>query len=139
MPTRQRPVAVAIIVRSNRILMIKRSDRPGGISWAFPGGKVEEGEAIERATCREAMEEVGIKCQPRKRLGERTHPQTGRRMHYVLCRYVSGDGVSREPTKISEAKWMTPDEVKASVTSSLFRPVLDYIDTLQEVPVAASH
>jgi len=130
MKSHQQPVAVAIIVRSNRILMIKRSDRSGGVSWAFPGGKVEVGEEIDGATCREVMEEVGIDCRPRKRLGERIHPQTGRRIHYLVCRYVSGDGVSREPRKISEAKWMTPKEVTTSVTSSLFRPVLDYIKTL---------
>jgi len=44
-----------------RVLMLKRStagDHAG--EWCFPGGKIEPGEAPERAAVREAQEEVGM-------------------------------------------------------------------------------
>lgn len=124
------PVTVAIVIRANRVLMIKRAPSSEGLSWVFPGGKVERGEGIEQAAIREVMEEVGVACLPRERLGQRIHPQTGRHVHYVLCGYLSGEGVSREPDKISDVQWMTSAEVAANVTSSLFEPVAAFIRKL---------
>ena len=54
-------VAAALVDRENRVLI---SQRPEGKSlaglWEFPGGKVEPGEAPERALIRELAEELSI-------------------------------------------------------------------------------
>jgi 8-oxo-dGTP diphosphatase len=54
-------VAVAVIVKDNRVLLSKRAENvhQGGL-WEFPGGKVEPGETIEQALIREIREELGI-------------------------------------------------------------------------------
>lgn len=54
-------VAVAVIVKDNRVLLSKRAKNvhQGGL-WEFPGGKFEADESIEQALFREIKEELGI-------------------------------------------------------------------------------
>mgnify|MGYP002714153243 CR=1 FL=1 len=56
-------VAAAVIRGADgRVLIAKRpQDKHQGGLWEFPGGKVEEGEAVERALARELEEELGIR------------------------------------------------------------------------------
>lgn len=55
-------VAAGVIVdRSGRVLIAKRPDHvhQGGL-WEFPGGKLDVGETVQQALCRELSEELGI-------------------------------------------------------------------------------
>lgn len=54
-------VAVAVIVREDRVLIARRPDHvhQGGL-LEFPGGKVEPGETVQQALVREIQEETGL-------------------------------------------------------------------------------
>ncbi|MBH1989286.1 MAG: (deoxy)nucleoside triphosphate pyrophosphohydrolase [Myxococcaceae bacterium] len=53
---------VAGLIRENgRVLITERwPNKHMGLSWEFPGGKVEEGESDEQALIRELNEEIGV-------------------------------------------------------------------------------
>jgi len=45
-----------------RIAMVQRANAPGQGLWSVPGGKLELGETLSAAACREALEETGLVC-----------------------------------------------------------------------------
>jgi 8-oxo-dGTP pyrophosphatase MutT (NUDIX family) len=59
-----RPIAsVVVISKDNKILMGRKDPSKGGVfpdAWHIPGGGVDEGESLEDAARREALEEVNI-------------------------------------------------------------------------------
>lgn len=58
-PKRQNAVSVAIR-DGDRFLLVERMNEPSKGLWAFPGGKVEEGEAFIVAAAREVLEETSL-------------------------------------------------------------------------------
>jgi 8-oxo-dGTP diphosphatase len=54
-------VGVAVlIIRDDRVLLIKRSGSHGAGTWATPGGHLDFGEMPEQCGVREAREETGL-------------------------------------------------------------------------------
>jgi len=50
----------AVIVKENKVLLVKRAGEPGKGLWSIPGGLVEIGESIRDAVRREVKEETGL-------------------------------------------------------------------------------
>jgi len=48
-----------------RIPLLRRRGSHGAGEWGLPGGKVDFGETIPEAACRECLEELGIRVDPR--------------------------------------------------------------------------
>src|SRR5438477_9821238 len=74
-------VAAGILVKGGQVLICQRhrSDRYG-LQWEFPGGKVQDGEKMKAALCRELAEELAIEAD----LGEEVY----RLKHRYPDRYV---------------------------------------------------
>ena len=54
-------VVAAMILRGDEVLICqRRPDQPMALQWEFPGGKLEAGEKVEGAACRELAEELGV-------------------------------------------------------------------------------
>lgn len=51
----------AIVIRDGAILLVQRGREPHKGLWAIPGGRIEPGESLHQATCRELLEETGIR------------------------------------------------------------------------------
>jgi ADP-ribose pyrophosphatase YjhB (NUDIX family) len=109
----------AVIVKENRVLLIRRGTPPLLGEWSLPGGVLECGETLREAVAREAREETGLAVEPGEMLGvyERViRDDEGRvRYHYVLidflCRAAGGD--LKAGSDAADVRWFTRDELPA--------------------------
>jgi 8-oxo-dGTP diphosphatase len=62
----QKPeVAVgALVLKDQKVLLVKRNQSPAKGLWALPGGKINLGETLQQAVVREILEETGISIIP---------------------------------------------------------------------------
>lgn len=98
-----------IILKDNRVLMLKRKNAHGAGSWSFPGGHLEFSEGIEECARREVLEEAGIRVS-NLRPGPFTNDIfEGEGKHYVtlfmIADHDSGEARIMEPHKSDGIGW----------------------------------
>ncbi|MBB2495554.1 Nudix family hydrolase [Aquipseudomonas ullengensis] len=106
-------VAAAVIRGADgRVLIAKRADsqHQGGL-WEFPGGKVEEGEAVSAALARELEEELGIRVSAARPLIKVQHDYPDKQ---VLLDVWEVSGFTGEPHGVEGQllAWATPRELE---------------------------
>ncbi|MEU3064941.1 NUDIX hydrolase [Streptomyces subrutilus] len=125
----ERPgIAAAIVVHEGRVLMVRRRVSEGQLSWQFPAGEVEPGEAREDAAARETQEETGLTVKAMKLLGERIHPATGRLMSYTACEVIGGHAHVADTDELAELAWVAHAQIPHYVPYGLFEPVQEHLD-----------
>ena len=115
--------AAGLVYRDGKILLI-RSERRG---WEFPGGVVEQGEAVLDGLKREIFEESGITAEPEALTGIYQNlackkgfgPLEGMTLPPTVnlvfrCRYVGGKETVTDACL--EAGWFPPDEADRLIT-----------------------
>lgn len=122
------PIAAAVIVKSGRVLLVRRRVKEGSLSWQFPAGQIEAGETAGQAAVREAGEEVGLTVTEAATLGERVHPATGRTMFYVACDVVDGDARVVDNEELVELAWAAQGQLAEYVPYGFFEPVQRYLE-----------
>lgn len=80
--------ADGIVLEIDKILLIKRKNKPFKGKWALPGGFVEYGEKVEDAVIREVYEETGLKTSIKKLFGVYSDPNRDPRGHTVTIVYI---------------------------------------------------
>lgn len=112
-PKRPVAAAIALVVKDDQILLVRRANPPDAGRWGFPGGKIEFGETVLEAAERELSEETGV---TGKALRVITAVEAfdkdeakALRQHFiligVLCRWLSGAPVAGDDAL--EADWFT--------------------------------
>ncbi|MFF1493527.1 NUDIX hydrolase [Streptomyces sp. NPDC058304] len=125
-------IAAAVVVHEGRVLMVRRRVSEGRLSWQFPAGEVEPGEAREEAAVRETEEETGLTVKAVKPLGERVHPDTGRLMSYTACEVIGGHAHIADTDELSELAWVAHVEISQYAPYPLFAPVQEHLDVVLE-------
>ncbi|MFC8092945.1 NUDIX domain-containing protein [Streptomyces sp. NPDC057301] len=106
----QREAIVAVLLRADRVLAIRRGPavaRPG--YWQPLSGKIEPGETQREAVVREVGEEVGLTVVPLAKVWESETDDGRFRLHWWTANAETGDVVP-DPGEVAEARWVTPQE-----------------------------
>ena len=105
-------VVAAIIIKDGKYFIAQRNrNKHMGLSWEFPGGKVEEGESFEIALKREIKEELNIEINIKNKLGEENYQddKINVKLHYFICSHFNGEIILSEH---ENSAWITKNEFK---------------------------
>jgi 8-oxo-dGTP diphosphatase len=126
--TAERPaIAAAVIVQGERLLLVQRRVAEGSLSWQLPAGAVEHGETFAEAAVREAAEETGLVVEAGATLGERVHPDTGRRIGYVACQVKGGAAHVADTDELADIASVSSDQLEDYVPHGFATVVQDYL------------
>ena len=127
----------AVVIKDEKVLLVKRGRPPSEGLWAIPGGRLQFGETLKQAAEREILEETGIVIKAAKPLfifDVLDKDEAGNiRYHYVIvdlgAEYVSGTVTAGDDA--SEARWLSPQELAvlpvSAKTSELLKDVVHFI------------
>ena len=90
---KSKDVVAAIIKKDNLYLIAQRNkNKYMGLTWEFPGGKVEPNENFHEALSREIQEELNIQINVHEKIAEEKYKddQIDIILHYYLCSEKSG-------------------------------------------------
>ena len=88
-PYKSPKVAVdPLIVKGNKIVLLKRGKEPFKGMLEFPGGFVEHGETVEHAVIREVKEETGLDVRVKEILGVYSDKSRDPRFHTVTIAFI---------------------------------------------------
>jgi ADP-ribose pyrophosphatase YjhB (NUDIX family) len=130
-----RPIVgvLAIVMRGDRALVVRRANPPMPGRWGFPGGVLELGETVAQGAMRELFEETGVLAEPAGPLtvlDSIDRDEEGRvRYHYTLVAVIgdwrSGEGVPGDDA--DEVAWLTRSEIvyQALPTAPALLPLID--------------
>lgn len=124
----QRLAAYAVIVRGDRILLSRLSERVTRHElWSLPGGGVDHGEDPRDAVVREVYEETGLRAE----IGETAHVFS---LH-VADSWRRGRRVDAHSVRIVYEGWVPPDapeprvtEVDGSTAEAAWKPIAGVLD-----------
>ena len=77
-----------VVLKDEKILLIKRKNQPFKGKWALPGGFVDYGETAEDAVVREVLEETGLNTRVGSLFGVYSDPQRDPRGHTITVVYL---------------------------------------------------
>ena len=131
----ERPIVgvLAVVVRGDRVLVVRRANPPMPGRWGFPGGVLELGETVAQGAMRELAEETGVEAEaggPLTVIDTIDRDEEGRvRYHYTLVAMIghwqSGEGVAGDDA--DEVAWLTRAEIVAQnlPTAPALLPLID--------------
>jgi 8-oxo-dGTP pyrophosphatase MutT (NUDIX family) len=105
--------AVAVVVRDDRLLVIRRSaEVVAPRAFCFPGGAIEPGEVEEQALVRELAEELGVLVSPVRRVWQSVTPWNVELAWWLS--HLPPEALLRpDPAEVESVHWFTPAEMLA--------------------------
>lgn len=101
----------AVIVREDKILLIKRGVEPFKEYWALPGGYVEWDETVEDAVKREVAEEMGLVVESMRMIGVYSDPARHPKQCIDVAYAVQASGEVTAGDDATEYAWKLIDKI----------------------------
>jgi len=117
----------AVIIKEDRIVLIKRGNEPSIGKWTIPGGLVELAESPEQAVIREAKEETSLNVDTPKVIDVVSNvdlDEKGKvKYHYVIVEYLVKvkEGTAQAASDASELRWVKFEDVENYNLTASFR------------------
>jgi ADP-ribose pyrophosphatase YjhB (NUDIX family) len=136
-------VVSSLIERGDKVLLVQETEKEIRGKWCFPGGKLEQGETLEKGAERELLEECGMRLMSMSIIriyeGVRDN-RLGLRIHLRV------HGTEIEDHKLSDdvlrTGWFTRQELKEMYASDQIRGgkyhQQEIVDYLNGIPVNGS-
>ncbi|MFS0837692.1 NUDIX domain-containing protein [Paenibacillus sp. 1P03SA] len=84
----------ALVMREDKLLLVRRAQEPGRGRWTNPGGFIEQLELIHETIAREVLEETGIEASVKRVVALRDMPKSIHNIYIAFAMdYVSGEPV----------------------------------------------
>lgn len=111
---RQPKLTVDLIIElgelKKKLVLIRRKNPPYG--WALPGGFVDEGETVEEAAKREALEETSLHVELTRQFHVYSDPRRDPRGHTVSVVFVAkAEGTPRGADDAKEARLFSEEDL----------------------------
>ncbi|HHF56182.1 MAG TPA: NUDIX hydrolase [Thermoplasmatales archaeon] len=101
-----------VLIKGDKILLIKRKNEPFKGRWALPGGFVEYGETVEEAVLREFEEEVGLRARIKKLLGVYSKPDRDPRGQVISIVFLlDAEGDAKAGDDAADARFFPLDNL----------------------------
>ena len=107
-------ISGCLVIKDNKILMVKEANPICYGKWNFPAGHVDEGEKIRAAAIREVLEETGCTVKLKGVLPIVSVKAPNGETH-VLVRFVADiveENIKFNPEEILDVKWIDVNEIK---------------------------
>lgn len=106
---RPQPAVLAVLLRGDEVLLVRRRNPPNQGAWGYPGGRIEPGEPLAVAALRELKEETGVEAEFLQVLTtlDSIGEEEDAAWHYVLvvclCLWTAGEPLAADDAL--EAAW----------------------------------
>ena len=129
MPEREFRLSAKAVIRDaeGRCLLLRRSmkSKNNKGKWDLPGGKVDAGEAFERALLREVQEEAGLAVSLERVIGAAESVLPTHSVVYVVMEARAAGGDVRLSDEHEEYAWVERRSLPTMDVCGQFRSVLD--------------
>ena len=125
----------ALVLKDQKVLLVKRNQSPAKGLWALPGGKINLGETLQQAVVREILEETGISIIPGQPvfLFDSIHKDDKGdvQYHYVIVDLLSEfkEGELKAGDDASDVGWFSLEDLeRIQVNKTTKELVLKYLE-----------
>ena len=117
---------VGAVIKDGGVLLVHRSPsrRFYPDVWDLFGGHVEEGECLEEALSREALEELGIEVLALRWLGQVYDPVEPAVVHVYAVSSWEGEPVNAAPVEHTEVRWFDAGQLPESEGLDAYRALV---------------
>ena len=107
----------AVVIKNEKVLLVRRGVAPSKDLWAIPGGVLELGETLQQGAEREMLEETGVTIRAKEPIYAFDFIEKDAagliHFHYVvvdlLADYISGEAAGDDDAV--EARWLSQPEL----------------------------